>query len=98
MSTAGGSDLLETLGVAPTSPVAGVDVDAASDVDGAEGADEVKYDEAESMVMVGGADALELAYHAARDGSRDAQWRGDCSLHEQILKILSKFFHILFLF
>ena len=43
MSTAGGSDLHGTLGVAPTSPVAVVDVDAAdegqSDVDGSEGAE-----------------------------------------------------------
>ena len=56
MSTAGGSDLLEALGVAPTSPVAGVDIDAAdegqSDVDGAEGAEEVKYDEAVGISAV----------------------------------------------
>ena len=78
MSTAGGSDLLETLGVAPMSPVADVEVDAAdegqSDVDGAEGADEVKYDEAESMVTVGGADALTLTYHAARGDEPTAAW------------------------
>ena len=77
MSTAGGSDLLETLGM-PTSPVSDVDTDAAgeeqADVDGAEGADEVKYDEAESMVMVGGADALELAYHAARGVEPTEAW------------------------
>ena len=55
MSTAGGPDLLAALGVAPTSPETGIDVDAAdegqSDVD-----EEVKYDEAAPMTMVGGAD------------------------------------------
>ena len=64
--------------MAPTSPVAEVDVDAAdeeqSDVDGAEGADEVKYDVAESTVTVGGADALELAYHAARGVEPTEAW------------------------
>ena len=97
MSTAGGSDLLETLGVAPTSPVAEVDVDAAdegqSDVDGAEGADEVKYDEAESMVTVaiGGADALVLAYHAARGVGPKEAWgkSSTCVVYDQVDKLLN---------
>ena len=85
MSTAGGSDLLATLGVEPTSPTTSteVDVDAAddgqSDVERSEGADEVKYDEAAPMTMVGGADALELAYHAARGVEPTAAWEKSSS-------------------
>ena len=59
--------------------VADVDVDAAdeeqSDVGRAESADdEVKYDETAPMIMVGGADALELAYHAARGVEPTEAW------------------------
>ena len=78
MSTAGGSDLLATLGVEPTSPTTEVDFDAAdegqSDVERSEGADEVKYDGDAPMTMVGGADALELTYHAARRVEPTAAW------------------------
>ena len=95
MSTAGGSDLIATLGVEPTSPVTEIDVDAAdgeqSDVERAESADEVKYGEAAPVTMVGGADALELAYHAARGVEPTEAWgKSSVEAYEQYATILAR--------
>ena len=62
----------------PTSPGAADDVGAADEVqpgdEHSEDADEAKYEEPAPLAVVGGADALELAYHAARGDDPVVAW------------------------
>ena len=82
MPTAGGSDLYESLGMQPTSPVQADDVGAAGEEQHEldEEVEEVKEEERAPLTMVGGADALELAYHAARGDEPVVAW-GKCGGH-----------------
>ena len=104
MSVTGGFDLYAGLGVRPTSPVE-ADVVGAADEEQHEldeEAEEVKDEERAPLTVIGGADALELAYHVARGDepvvawgkSSDETYPGDAQYASVLARCASKALHM----